>query len=143
MSFDDWGLALHLLSAFALVAGITFFWILIVAVRRLDTAGETGRMAPANKIAEICVRLGAGGTIAFGIWLAFSVGGYDILDGWIIAAFALWAIVMALSSRASAAHNRAVDKARALQATDEAATPNAELLALNRTSAVVFLQALT
>ena len=36
MSFDDWLLALHVLSAFAYVAGVVLFWILIVAVRRID-----------------------------------------------------------------------------------------------------------
>jgi uncharacterized membrane protein len=143
VSFDDWVLALHVLSAFALVAGVTFFWILIVAVRGVDTADETIRMGPPNRIAEICVGLGAGGTIAFGIWLAFSVGGYNIWDGWIIAALVLWVISMALGSRTSAAYGPAVEKARALQAAGEAGTPNAELLALNRTSQGVLLQALT
>ena len=85
MSFDDWILALHVLSAFAFVAGIVLFWVLIVAVRRTDTpegrspgAGREGR--------ERRGRDRGGGTIVLGIWLAFSVGGYDIWDGWIIAA---------------------------------------------------------
>ena len=34
MSFDEWILALHVLSAFAYVAGLVLFWVLIVAVRR-------------------------------------------------------------------------------------------------------------
>jgi hypothetical protein len=142
LSFDDWALALHVLSAFALVAGITFFWILIVAVRRVDTADETLRMGPASRVAGACVGLGAGGAIAFGLWLAFSAGGYDIWDGWIIAGLVLWAISMALGSRTSAAYNQGVEKALALKAAGQDA-PNAELLALNRTSQGVVLQALT
>jgi hypothetical protein len=142
LSFDDWMLALHVLSAFALVAGITFFWILIVAVRRVDTADETLRMGPANRVAEASVGIGAGGTIAFGLWLAFSIGGYNIWDGWIIAALVLWVVATALGSRASAEYNRAVEKARALHAAGQDA-PSAELLALNRTSQGLVLQTLT
>jgi uncharacterized membrane protein len=33
VSFDEWALALHVLSAFAYVGGIVLFWVLIMAVR--------------------------------------------------------------------------------------------------------------
>jgi uncharacterized membrane protein len=89
VSFDDWMLALHVLSAFAYVAGMILFWILIVAVRRTDTPEATIRMAPAVKVGNAAVGIGAGGTIILGIWLAFSIGGYEIWDGWIIAAIVL------------------------------------------------------
>ena len=47
MTFDDWILALHLLSAFAYVAGMVVFWVLIVAVREAPTRPRaTIRMAP-------------------------------------------------------------------------------------------------
>ena len=45
MSFDDWMLALHVLSAFALVAGIIAFWVIIVAAelgRRANVAYVEG-----------------------------------------------------------------------------------------------------
>jgi uncharacterized membrane protein len=142
VSFDDWALALHVLGAFALVAGVVFFWVLIVAVRRTDTADETIRMGPANKVAEACIGIGAGGTILFGIWLAFSVGGYDIWDGWIIAALVLWVIAMGLGGRTSAEYNRALDRAKELHAAGQSG-PDPELLALNRTAKGVVLQALT
>jgi hypothetical protein len=38
VSLNEWILALHVLSAFALVAAIVLFWILVVAVRRTDLA---------------------------------------------------------------------------------------------------------
>ena len=50
MSFDDWMLALHVLSAFAWVAGVIVFWVLIVGVRRADTADETIRLQPVGRI---------------------------------------------------------------------------------------------
>jgi hypothetical protein len=81
VSFDDWMLALHVLSAFSLVAGVTLFWVLIVAVRQADTPEATLRLGPLTRVADSAVGIGAGGTIVLGVWLAFSVGGYDIWDG--------------------------------------------------------------
>ena len=96
MSFNDWLLALHVLSAFAYVAGVVLFWILIVAVRRIDTPEETIRMGPIVNVGNAAVGIGAGGTILLGIWLAFALDGYAIWDGWIIAAIVLWAVTGAL-----------------------------------------------
>jgi hypothetical protein len=141
VSFDDWMLALHVLSAFALVAGIILFWVLIVVVRQTDNPEGTIRMGPLSRVAEAAVGIGAGGTIVLGVWLAFSVGGYDIWDGWIIAALVLWVISTGLGQRASAAYVQGVKKAQELQ-TGGQTGPNAELLALNRTSRGVVLQSL-
>jgi len=135
-------LVLHVLSAFSLVAGIIFFWVLIVAVRQTDTPEGTIRMGPLSRIAEVAVGVGAGGTILLGVWLAFSVGGYDIWDGWIIAALVLWVIATGLGQRAGAAYVEGVKKAQELQTAGQTG-PNAELLALNRTSRGVVLQLLT
>ena len=104
MSFDDWMLALHVLSAVAFVSGMVLFWVLIVAVRRIDTPDETLRLGPLAKIGNAAVGIGMGGTIVLGIWLAFSVGGYDIWDGWILAALVLWLIAAELGRRTGAAY---------------------------------------
>ena len=141
MSFDDWMLALHVLSAFAWVAGLIVFWVLIVAVRRADTAGETIRMEPVSRIGNAIVGPGMGGTMLFGLWLAFSVGDYELWDGWIVAALVLWAISAPLGQRTGAAYMRGATKARELESAGETG-PNAELLALNRTSTGVVLHAL-
>jgi uncharacterized membrane protein len=138
MSFDDWMLALHVLSAFAWVAGMILFWVLIVAVRRTDTAEGTIRMEPIVKVGNASIGIGMGGTIALGLWLAFSVGGYDVWDGWIITAIVLWVISAPLGQRTGAAYLQGMNKARELQK-DGQAGPNAELLALNRTSSGVIL----
>jgi uncharacterized membrane protein len=115
VSFDSWMLAFHVISAFALVAGMVFFWVLIVAVRRAETPESTLRMGGATKVAGAAVGLGMGGTIAFGIWLAFSVGGYDIWDGWIIAALVLWVVAARLGAMTSASYNRGVERAQELR----------------------------
>lgn len=138
MSFDDWVLALHVLSAFAWVAGIVLFWILIVAVRKADTPEGTIRTEPVVRLGNAAVGIGMVGTIVFGIWLAFSVGGYDIWDGWIIAALVLWVISTPLGQRTGAVYTEGMNKARELQTAGQTGS-SAELLALNRSSrGVVF-----
>ena len=141
MSFDDWMLALHVLSAFSLVAGVVFFWVVIVAARQTDTAEGTLRFGPLTRVADSSIGLGMGGTIVLGIWLAFSVGDYDIWDGWIIAALVLWVVTAAIGQRTSAAYAPAVRKAQELQAAGQTG-PDPELGALNRTSRGVLLQVL-
>ena len=142
MSFNDWLLALHVLSAFAYVAGVVLFWILIVAVRRIDTPEETIRMGPIVNVGNAAVGIGAGGTILLGIWLAFALDGYAIWDGWIIAALILWAIAAAFGQRTGVAYMQGMTKAKELDAAGLRGA-NMELLALNRTSNGVLMHALT
>jgi uncharacterized membrane protein len=142
VSFDDWMLALHVVGAFAYVAGIVLFWILVVAVRRTDLPEGTIRMEPVVKVGNVSVAIGAVGTIVLGIWLAFSVGGYDIWDGWIIAAIVLWAISAETGRRTGAAYMQGMNEAKALQAAGETG-PSPQLLALNRTQTGVLMQAAT
>ena len=140
MTFDDWVIALHVLSAFSLVAGIVLFWVLVFAVRRSDTPDGVLRLGPLAMVAQAAVGIGALGTIVLGVWLAFSVGGYDIWDGWIIAAIVLWLIVTGLGQRTSAAHEHGVRKAQELQQAGQTG-PNAELAAINRAPTGALLHA--
>jgi uncharacterized membrane protein len=137
---NDWILAFHLLSAFAYVAGMVLFWVLIVAVRRADTPAATIEMEPVVKVGTIATGVGAGGTILFGIWLAFSVDGYAIWDFWIIAAIVLWAIAGGLGGRTGKAYMEGMNKAKELETAGQTG-PNSELLALNRTQNGVVLHA--
>jgi hypothetical protein len=141
MSFDDWLLVLHLLSAFALVAGLVLFWVLIVAVRRTDTPEGTIRMAPVGKVGNVAAAIGGVGTIVFGVWLAFSVGGYDIWDGWIIAAIVLWFLATGLGGRTGKEYMAGMKKAQELDAAGQAG-PSSELLAVNRTQRGLVLHTL-
>ena len=141
MSFDDWALAVHVLSAFAYVGGVVLFWVLIVAVRRVETPEETIRMEPIVKVGNVAVGIGAVGTILLGIWLAFALDGYAIWDGWIIAALVLWAIAAAVGQRSGVEYTKGMTKAKELEAAGQTG-PSSELLALNRTSAGVVLHAL-
>ena len=139
MSFDDWMLALHVLSAFAYVAGVVLFWVLIVAVRRTDTPERTLSFAPASKVGNAAIGIGAGGTIVLGIFLAFSIGDYDIWDPWIVAAIVLWFVAAGIGQRTGKAYLIPVQKAQELNAAGQTG-PNSELLALNRTSQGLVLQ---
>jgi len=97
-------------------------------------------MGPVVKVGTIATAIGAVGTIVLGIWLAFSVGGYDIWDGWIIAAIVLWAIAGGIGGRTGKQYTAGMDKARELEAAGQPG-PNAELLAINRTQRGVVLHA--
>jgi hypothetical protein len=138
VSLDDWILALHVLSAFAYVAGVVLFWVLIVAVRQADTPAATVGMAPIVGVGNAAVGIGAGGTSILGIWLAISKDEYQLWDGWIIAAIVLWVLSAEVGRRTGAAYMQGMTKAQELQAAGQAG-PSTELLALNRASnGVVF-----
>jgi hypothetical protein len=141
VSFDDWMLALHVLSGFAYVGGMILFWVLIVAVRKTDTPAETIRMEPAVKVGNAAVAVGAIGTILLGIWLAFRLDSYAIWDGWILAALVLWGLSIPLGQRTGVAYMQGMTKARELEAAGQTG-PSSDLLALNRTSAGVVLHSL-
>jgi hypothetical protein len=141
VSLDQWILALHVLSAFAYVAAMVLYWVLIVAVRTTDTPDGTLRMEPVVKVGTAAVAIGAGGTIIFGIWLAFSFGGYDIWDPWIIAAIVLWAVAGGIGGRTGKVYTQGMTKAQELQSAGQTG-PSAELLALNRSAEGVRLHAI-
>jgi len=141
VSFVDWALALHVLSAFAYVAGLVLFWILVVAVRRVDTPDETLRMEPIVKVGNVAVGIGAVGTIVIGVYLAFAVDGYAIWDAWIIAALVLWAVAGALGQRTGVAYTQGMDRAKELAAAGKN-DPDQGLLALNRTQTGLTMQSL-
>jgi hypothetical protein len=142
VSLDEWALALHVLSAFAFVGGIVLFWVLIIAGWNTDTAEDTIRMEPIAKVGNVAVGIGAGGTLLLGIFLALSYGGYDLWDGWIIAAFVLWIAAAAVGSRTGAEYMKPLVKARELSSAGQTG-PSSELLALNRTQRGVVLHAVS
>jgi uncharacterized membrane protein len=141
VSFVDWAVAVHVLSAFAYVGGLVLFWVLVVAVRRVDTPDQTLRMEPIVKVGNVAVGAGAIGTIVIGIYLAFAVDSYAIWDGWIIAALVLWAVAGGLGQRTAVAYMQGMNKAKELDAAGKTG-PERELLTLNRTQTGLLLQTL-
>jgi hypothetical protein len=139
-TFASWLLALHLLSAFALAGSLTLFWYLILASRNVDTPEATVAMGPMAGVGTKVVRAGAAGTLVFGIWLAIRLDHVQVWSGWVIAAIVLLVITAVAGSRSGAEYERAMRKAEELEAAGQTG-PNAELLALNRTSRGLWLHA--
>jgi uncharacterized membrane protein len=105
VTFTDWLLFFHVISAFSLVAALTVFWTLVLAGReRSVLPGETAEAIarPAN----VLVIIGTLGTVVFGIWLAIKIDGYELWDGWILASLILWAISSGLGQRSGVAFMR-------------------------------------
>jgi hypothetical protein len=133
VGFKEWMLAFHVLSAFSLFAGMILFWVLIVVGRRIDTPADTLRLGPVAKVGNATVGIGLGGTIIFGVYLAFAVDSYAIWDGWILAALVLWFVGTGVGRKTGEAFLEGPKKALELEGAGLTG-PNAELLALNRTS---------
>lgn len=142
VTFTGWLLAFHILSAFALGGSLALFWYLIVAGRNVDTPEGTVAMGPMASVGTKVVRAGGIGTLVFGIWLAIRIDHVAVWSGWVIAAIVLWAVAVGTGSRSGAEYERAMKKAEELEAAGETG-PNADLLALNRTSRGLSLHAIT
>ena len=127
----DWLLFLHVLSAFALVGAVVVFTIVIVASWTRDVPSEIVRLFQVSRIGDVLIGVGSIGVLVFGIWLAIDVDGYELWDGWILAALVLWAAMGAIGSREGKVYNAARDRARALVREGNDA-PSAELQALIR-----------
>jgi hypothetical protein len=131
MALNDWLLALHLLSAFALVAAIVLFTVVVFVARRTDSpeqVASAGRLLPVGNVA---VGAGALGVIVFGIWLAISLDRVQVWDGWVIAAIVLWAVSTEAGRRAGTEFAPCVERANELVAAGRTG-PDAELAALAR-----------
>jgi uncharacterized membrane protein len=129
---NDWILFLHVLSAFALVAAVVVYSFLIAGSRNLSVPSDAVRVFRVSRLAAVLSGIGSVGVLVFGIWLAIDVDGYELWDGWILAALVLWVVFGAVGNRTEKAYKVARDRARALVAKgrDE---PSPELNALIRT----------
>ena len=94
----DWLLLLHVTAAFFLV--IT---VVVLSAPALGYATDKRLLT----IATVAWGIGGLGTIVFGIWLAIYVKGYEVWDGWVIAAIVLWAGATELGRRAETGFNAA------------------------------------
>jgi hypothetical protein len=142
VSLDDWILALHVLSAFALVGAVVMFWILIVAMRDIDSAGETLAYSRVAILGNRVVIAGVVGTLVFGVWLAISLDDHRIWDGWVLGALVLWGAAGFTGARAGKEYTKPLTRAEELLAADTDGEPG-ELRALNRTSTGLLMHTLS
>jgi hypothetical protein len=82
----EWLLFFHVLAAFLLVSGLAAYGVLL-----LEGGGDVVRRVLARPAGALW-NVGGLGVLVFGIWLALNVDGYEIWDGWIIAAIVLWLV---------------------------------------------------
>jgi hypothetical protein len=113
MSLYEWLLFLHLLAAFLLVAGLVAYGVMVYG---RGEAVVSRALAPA---ASALWNAGGLGVIVFGVWLALEVDGYELWDGWIIAAIVLWFVGSGAGGRLGASMRegrpvQAVEGARAM-----------------------------
>ncbi len=92
MSLYEWLLFGHLLAAFALVAGIAAYGVIVLS------GADPARRALAPPAAALWTAGGLG-VLVFGIWLALEVAGYEVWDGWILTAIVLWLVASAAGGR--------------------------------------------
>jgi uncharacterized membrane protein len=141
VGLTDWLIALHVLSAFAWIAALVVYTVVIVAGWRLTVPSDVVRMFRVSRVGDALIAIGMLGTIVFGIWLALDVDGYEIWDGWIIAALILWLVAGAVGGRVGKVYNGARDRAVAL--VDEGRdAPSSELSAMLRSQSGVVLHAI-
>jgi hypothetical protein len=141
VTFDSWLLALHLLSAAALVGAVTVFWVLIHSVRSVSQPAHVLALAPLMRVGSVVVIVGSLGTIVFGLWLAITLDAYHPWDGWVIAAIVLWAIAGETGRRSDPEYAKAFAKAKELAAAGQPG-PNDELRVLCRTQKGLLLHSI-
>ena len=141
MSFEDWIFALHLLTAATLVGSLVMTWIVVVSLLSAETPGATMSLHRVGIVGTAATLVGLFGAIAFGIWLAILRDDFQLWDGWVIAAIALWTIAAFALLRSYAEYAKPLERARALVASGHTG-PDAELTALNRSSTGLLLRGL-
>ena len=88
---DDALLFLHVLSAFALASTVVI----------LSGVAFGASIGPRSvSLGNLMWDIGGAGTLLFGVWMVLREDVYDITDGWILGALALWVIAAATSGLA-------------------------------------------
>ena len=128
MSFYDWMLALHLIAAFAIAAALVLYSVLVFAGRRMTTLEETRTLF---RVAPVATPLIAGGSVLaliLGVILAVDSPDYHPWDGWVIAAYVLWAAMGGVGGQTGKYYTET-------QKVAEGSTPDAERVVIERLQA--------
>lgn len=99
MSFFDWMLAFHLLSAFATAAALVLFSVLVFSGRRMTTLEQTRTLFRVAPVGNALIIAGIGLVFVFGVILALDSDRFNIWDGWVIAGIVLWALFAGVGQR--------------------------------------------
>jgi hypothetical protein len=99
VSFFDWMLAFHLLSAFAAATALVLFSVLVFSGRRMTTLEQTRTLFRIAPIGNALIIAGIGLVFVFGVILALDSDTFNIWDGWVIAGIVLWALFAGVGQR--------------------------------------------
>jgi hypothetical protein len=102
VSFVDWMLALHLLSAFAVAAALVLFTVLVFGGRRMTTLEQTRTLFRLAPVGNALITAGLGLVLVFGVILAIDSNRFNIWDGWVIAGIILFAAFGGVGQRSGA-----------------------------------------
>jgi thiosulfate reductase cytochrome b subunit len=95
VSLYDWLLFLHVLAAFALVAGVMAYGVVVLA-------GGADVVRRALAVPALALwNAGGVGVLVLGIGLAVEVDAYEVWDAWILAAIVLWFVASAAGGQLS------------------------------------------
>jgi uncharacterized membrane protein len=104
MSRYDWLLFLHVLAAFALVAGLVLLTAALLLASR--SAGDAPLALALTRFSPILFDAAGVAILVFGVWLVFEADWAEFGDVWVIASLVLWAVVAFAGARALAAFRR-------------------------------------
>lgn len=127
MSWYDWLLFFHVASAFSLVSALVVFWSIAVAARNVDRPVESLRYFKIARPANVLVVIGTIGTLIFGIWLAIDADRYQVWDGWVLLALALWLVASGTGQRGGQSYADAAKLAAQLAGEGRGDEPNEAL----------------
>lgn len=119
-------LLIHVGGAFCVLAGALLAVVLSRAALRRERPSEIALLLGLIRVSVVLIVLGMATTLAFGLWLLNDTA-YDLADGWVGAALALWLVALA----AGGIGGRRDRKTRELaeQLAGEGDAPSAELRA--------------
>jgi uncharacterized membrane protein len=143
MSFYDWLLFLHVASGFALVGSLVVYWFIAVVGRNVDRPSESLRFFRIAQPANVLAIVGTLGTIIFGIWLAIDSDAFQVWDGWVLAALALWVFGTAAAARGGQAYTAAQKLAVRLAGEGRGDEPSSELRVLLQDRRAMWLNILS
>jgi len=123
MEWNDWLLAFHLLSAFALSGAIILFWVVVLSLRRAELPEQITGFGRLMQVGTVVVSVGSLGAIIFGVWLAISLDAYQLWDGWVIAAIILWFVAIGVGKQAGDGYRATSEMAAQLDSSGSPRSP--------------------
>ena len=96
MDFQDWMLALHLLSAFAVATALVLYSVLVVSGRRMTTLEQANTLWRVAPIGAPLIGAGMGLAFVFGVILALDSDDFELWDPWVIVGIVLWVLLGAI-----------------------------------------------